>query len=345
MRRLQRLGVEANEDDEGMGDALEALKEAQMNPFEGLPTKVRAGYENLLGKLLNREDGESLEDAVETNYDQVDIQFLTLLNQKAQEAEGTDAAAALTRLGDSINNTMQRRMAQASERLQKILTVGNPERMEETIKAMAERGEVDDALVLLLQANLQQAEEADAGPAVGVLKRLGAAAQAALDEKVDPEKRLVRQLLRAKDREARLNILTKAFRQRAKVVLADGSETSEAPDVAPPKFIETVKGIIRNFGNVGESELGFAQQLDDMISEAEQVATELYGESQSPQDMQDRAWKDATVSVFDLENMEEDGKLRGEDMPWANDKYDGMTPEMVKNFKQDEDGNLQIGGT
>ena len=35
---------------------------------------------------------------------------------------------------------------------------------------------------------------------------------------------------------------------------------------------------------------------------------------------QDRAWKDTTVSVFDLENMEEDGELRGEEMPWANDK-------------------------
>ncbi|CAN0081391.1 unnamed protein product, partial [Hapterophycus canaliculatus] len=81
MRRLQRLGVES-EADEGMGDALEALKEAQINPFEGLPQKVRAGYEELLRKLLDRADGESLQDAVETNYDQVDIQFLTLLNQK-----------------------------------------------------------------------------------------------------------------------------------------------------------------------------------------------------------------------------------------------------------------------
>lgn len=35
---------------------------------------------------------------------------------------------------------------------------------------------------------------------------------------------------------------------------------------------------------------------------------------------QDRAWKDTTVSVFDLENMEEEGQLRGEEMPWANDK-------------------------
>ncbi|CAN0141385.1 unnamed protein product, partial [Hapterophycus canaliculatus] len=45
-------------------------------------------------------------------------------------------------------------------------------------------------------------------------------------------------------------ILTKAFRQRAKVVLADGTETSDAPEVTPPKFIEAVKAIIRNFGNV-----------------------------------------------------------------------------------------------
>ncbi|CAN0139037.1 unnamed protein product [Pylaiella littoralis] len=352
MRRLQRLGVEATDDGGGMDGALEALKEAQMNPFEGLPQKVRAGYEDLLTKLLDRAEGETLDEAVETNYDQVDIQFLTLLNQKATEAAGTDAAAALTQLGNSINNAMERRMSKASEpttKLQAILGSGNPDRMVETISAMAERGEVDDALVLLLQANLQQAEEANAGPAVDVLKRLGQAAQSVLDEKVDPEKKLVRQLLRAKDRDTRIAILNKAFRQRAKVVIADGTaegtETSDAPDVTPPRFIEAVKGIIRNFGNVGESELGFAQQLDDMISEAEQVATELYGETQSPQDMQDRAWKDTTVSVFDLENMEEDGKLKGEEMPWANDQYDGMTPEMVKNFKTDSDGNLQIGGS
>lgn len=36
--------------------------------------------------------------------------------------------------------------------------------------------------------------------------------------------------------------------------------------------------------------------------------------------MQDRAWKDRSVSVFDLENLEEEGKLRGEEMPWANDQ-------------------------
>lgn len=36
--------------------------------------------------------------------------------------------------------------------------------------------------------------------------------------------------------------------------------------------------------------------------------------------LQDRAWKEATVSVFDLENMEDQGKMQGEEMPWANDQ-------------------------
>lgn len=39
MRRLQRLGTEAA-GEEGMEDVVEALKQAQMSPFEGLPDKV-----------------------------------------------------------------------------------------------------------------------------------------------------------------------------------------------------------------------------------------------------------------------------------------------------------------
>lgn len=49
--------------------------------------------------------------------------------------------------------------------------------------------------------------------------------------------------------------LLQAFRQRGKVLMADGSETDSAPEVTPPKFIEMVKSVIRNFGNVGEAEV------------------------------------------------------------------------------------------
>lgn len=40
-------------------------------------------------------------------------------------------------------------------------------------------------------------------------------------------------------------------------------------------------------------QVGFAEKLDGIISEAEQVATELYGESQSPQDQQARTMSEA----------------------------------------------------
>lgn len=48
---------------------------------------MRAGYEELLSKLLDRPDGSSLDEAVEANYDQCDVQFLTLLKQKVRTQE------------------------------------------------------------------------------------------------------------------------------------------------------------------------------------------------------------------------------------------------------------------
>ncbi|CAM9422076.1 unnamed protein product, partial [Choristocarpus tenellus] len=115
-------------------------------------------------------------------------------------------------------------------------------------------------------------------------------------------------------------LLNSAFRQKAKVALPGGEETSDKPDVEPPQFLEVVRSLMSNFGNIGESEVGFADQIDEIIMEAEQVATELYGQSQTPQDQQDRAWKDRSVSVFDLENMEDQAAMKGEEMPWQNDK-------------------------
>lgn len=43
--------------------------------------------------------------------------------------------------------------------------------------------------------------------------------------------------------------------------MADGTETSDEPEVTPPKFIDVVKKVIQNFGNVGESEVRVAKMF------------------------------------------------------------------------------------
>jgi hypothetical protein len=55
---------------------------------------------------------------------------------------------------------------------------------------------------------------------------------------------------------------------------------------------------------------------------------------------QDRAWKEQTTSIFDLEQLEIEAERRGESAPWANpDGGDELFPGFGP------DGKMQIGGT
>ena len=55
--------------------------------------------------------------------------------------------------------------------------------------------------------------------------------------------------------------------------------------------------------------------------------------------IQDRAWKEQTTSIFDLETLEIEAERRGETAPWANpDANDDILPGF------DPDGKMRIGG-
>ena len=107
--------------------------------------------------------------------------------------------------------------------------------------------------------------------------------------------------------------------------------------MTPPEFITACKALILNFGNIEDA--GFADRLRELVDEAEAVATELYGESLTPQEQQQKAWDEGTVSVFDLEAHEKMAEMEGKTMPWHNDAYDDMIPEGFT-----KKGAKQIGG-
>jgi hypothetical protein len=55
---------------------------------------------------------------------------------------------------------------------------------------------------------------------------------------------------------------------------------------------------------------------------------------------QDRAWKEQTTSIFDLEQLEIEAERRGETAPWSNpDAGDDLIPGFGP------DGKMRIGGT
>lgn len=70
------------------------------------------------------------------------------------------------------------------------------------------------------------------------------------------------------------------------------------------------------------------------------MATRIFGKGMTIQEQQDRAWKEQTTSIFDLERMEIEAERMGDRAPWTNpDKPDDYIPGF------DSEGRMQIGGT
>lgn len=114
------------------------------------------------------------------------------------------------------------------------------------------------------------------------------------------------------------------------------------PDVPPPDFINACKAVLLNFGNLQyDDERGdLASRIKQIASEAEVVATRIYGQGMTAREQQDRAWQEQTTSIFDLEQMELEAEARGDHAPWTNPDADDEM--FLPGF--DSKGKMQIGG-
>jgi hypothetical protein len=118
-------------------------------------------------------------------------------------------------------------------------------------------------------------------------------------------------------------------------------ESKPLPEVSPPDFINACKAVLLNFGNLGtDDDRGdLASRIKTIASEAEVVATRIYGKGMTLREQQDRAWKEQTTSIFDLEAMEIEAERNGETVPWGNpNAIDDVMPGF------DANGRMQIGG-
>ena len=280
------------------------------------------------------DSGMDIPAAVEENYDLCDYTFMNMLKEEADVcfAEGADIEGQqYLDILEAINKAMAKSVEKAQEKLQRILGKGNPKAMESELVVMARRGEVDEALILLIEANAQQAKAAGAIAAAEVLGQLFKRAREETERKLPEEQKLLRALMRINEKDERKGLLYEAFRP-TKSLSAEGEVSQGPPLIAPPAFIKVVKQLIQNFGNADS--FNIMGRALDIVSEAETVATELYGESMTPRMQQEYMFKKQTVSVWDLGNFEDYAMISGEEIPWGNDKYDNKNPEDVLGEKQ-----------
>jgi len=298
-------------------------------------------YGLMLSTLLKTE--KSVKTEISANYAMVDYAFLQKLEEAIAE-DDSEKAPKLAEIKEAVNEEMAKRMQMAAEALKDVLTSPTPVVMEGKIAGFARQGRIDDALLQLLEANLQQAEAAGAAGAgaVKVMSSLKERVQTELDAKLPPAMSLLRQLIRIDSAEARESLLREkmAPKKKASVILATGTgeeaePESTAPDVPQREMAEAISELKSRFGNVDESyDTGFVAKVEQIAEEAEAVALDLAGGKElTAKQQQDLMWDRGTVSVWDLEAVEEEAHQDGKMAMWEE--------EAQKQFERQENAQRQ----
>jgi len=272
-----------------------------VNAFIPSPTQ---GYHQLLEVLVDAD-----KPTIEKHYDKYNIEFLNILENRLATEKSDITKTKLENVHTTVKEIMQQRMIKAAEKFQELVMSSQ---IQEKINSMVKNKELDEPILLLMKSNLQAAEKANATSAIKFFKNLIQWTQDCMDENLTPSKLLLRRLIREQDNEKRKEILYEAFRTKKPMLLADGTKTSPMPEVKPPEFIVELEMLQKNFGNIPE----IKSKVSAFTEEAEEVATSIYGESMSTKQQQEYMWNKRSISVFDLEKLEQDAEKSGKQMPW-----------------------------
>lgn len=292
-----------------------------------------ATYDELIDEIMSARapsNPKALKAAVNSAYLRIDLRMLERLNERI--SKGKSDKAALIELRDVISLIMNERVQAAGKSVSMVLSAPNPDEMRKQINDLSRQGKVDDAFILLMQANLEQAKKAKVRPAVHVLSFALDHAQKLKDVQLEPEIRLIRALLRTEDADTRVKILTKGFTPGKSVTFLDGTPTS-GMRVDGKKFVAALRRIIEDFGNVDKD---FVLRVSKIGEESEAVARKLYNmEDKDVKDLQNEAFHKRSVSVWDLEKLEVQEKVEGKSAAW-----EGRLGSVPDGFG--EDGKMQI---
>jgi len=282
-------------------------------------------YGLMLSTLLQTD--ENLQSQISANYAMVDYAFLQRLEEVI--AEGTEDTARVMEIKEAVTAEMSNRMQAAAEAMKDLVQSPTPVVMEGKMAGLARQGRLDDALLQLLEANLQQAQAAgEAGKgAVAVLTKLQVRVREELDLALPKPVALLRRLLRMDDPDARQKLIREKMSPKKgsggillTTVSKEEQEAAQStePDVSPREVAEAIKEIKIRFGNVDEEyDTGFIKRLEEISDEAEAIALDLAGGKElSARQAQDMAWNQASVSVWDLEAVEEEAHQEGKLAVW-----------------------------
>ena len=284
----------------------------------------------MIRALLETEN--SITSEIQNNYEMIDYGFLQMLDERINSSDGEEKEK-LEAVKVACTTEMSNRVQAAAAALQDILQSPTPVVMEGKIAGLARQGKLDSSLLELLDMNHKQAVAAGepGKQAAAVLGSLKNRVQDELDKQLPPVQQLLRKLLRTDDKTARARMLREKMASKGKssIILAgmDGKEQDDddgEPEVPPRELSQALLELKQRFGNVDENyDTGFVKKLEMVGDEAEAIALELAGGKEvSAQEQQDMMWDRGTVSVFELEKVEDQAHEEGKLAVWEKEAQD-----------------------
>ena len=208
---------------DGLGEEAQSLEklrhrllEATGGPAGPSPDQVEVKtFDELLDVLLGAESQQELQAMVATNravFDYGFFQQITEYIQTAQQAGDGDRAGELLQLRQNVlastevvDHATEAALENAAKHLRDILSADDPH------AAVEERlEEIDEAFLVVLAANIGQAEEQGHKEIAGTLRNLYDFILERLEEQMPPQARLINRLLRAETADERRSVLHEA---------------------------------------------------------------------------------------------------------------------------------------
>ena len=203
--------------------------------------------DELIEELQQVQDDEELRDLVAAARPALDYKFYQSLTSRIESSQG-DEAKRLKQLRDKLLDITQQQdreteaaLRGASGLLQKILQSSDPKKA-----VAANLDKIDDAFMMVLQANIQQAEQQQQENVTNVLRDVYQEVLAQLEARMPPEMKLINQVLRMQPGE------------RAAYLREHASEFT-------PQVMQALSGLVAELTQAGRSEV--AQEVRGLMSQ------------------------------------------------------------------------------
>merc|ERR1719243_497219 len=203
-------------------------------------------YNVMMRVLL--ETNASVADQISASYHMVDYAFMQKLDQRAESETDEEVSARIAEIKEAVNNEMKVRIEAATVTFKDIVQSPSAIIMEGKIAGLSRQGKIDDALMTLLEANIQQAEQAGKG-ALQVLTKLSTRVRDELDAKHPPAVSMLRRLFRMDSKPARVALLREAMSPKTStsVILLSSEDPGKEeqkdtrPDVDPREVAKAIE--------------------------------------------------------------------------------------------------------